>query len=485
MYPGFIRNTHHDVIFRACHDLIEGREDRLILAVPPRHTKSTIMSEMFPAWWMGKHPTHQVICATYAQGLADDFGRKVRNHMQGEMYRAIFPDTILSKDSRSASKFATTTGGVLHFVGRGAGLTGRGAHLLLTDDLLKDEEEAQSETIRKKLQDWYASTAYTRLMPGEPGGVACNIQTRWHEDDLAGHLLREHADDGWKYLRMPAEAEDDDDICGRKRGEALWPGWCPLERPPGDKGISLKRFRRALGPRLYACLYQQRTVEEGGGKFKEKWLTDNYYKVDVDWKEMNRLILVDPATSKKKNSDYTAMHVLGLTKDKHVFELDMVRDRLNLRERKDALFRLIERYRPYFVGYEKYAAQADDEYILEKMDEENVRVPTFATLGGNKLAKADRIERLIPWFSDGRIHFPTSMWREMVDGAEYDMTELFMREEYGVYPVGTHDDMMDALSRLLDHDVPLRWPTSAVDGDGWDKYDASVRSQDTTDILLL
>jgi hypothetical protein len=184
-----------------------------------------LASEIFPAWYLGRHPDRYIVSASYSSDLASDFGRKVRNGLADPLHTAIFPKCKLSDDSGGQQKFSTTAHGNYFAVGRGSGVTGIGAHLLLLDDLIKDRAEADSEVIRKGLHDWYVSVAYTRLMPN---AAVVNIQTMWHEDDLAGRQLREHKGE-WDVLCLPAIAEDNDPL-GRACGEALWP-----ERyPPRD-----------------------------------------------------------------------------------------------------------------------------------------------------------------------------------------------------------------------------------------------------------
>jgi len=190
----------------------------LILLCPPRHGKSLLAAQMFPAWYLGRHPDRFAISASYGQELADDFGRKVRNLVSDPLHRAIFPGCRLSDDSSSMRRFNTTAGGSYYAVGRGGPITGRGAHLLIIDDPIKDREEAQSEAIRHGLHEWYSSVAYTRL---QPGAAIVLIQTRWHQDDLAGWLLREHVEEGWEVVSFPAIAERDEGF--RREGEPLWP----------------------------------------------------------------------------------------------------------------------------------------------------------------------------------------------------------------------------------------------------------------------
>lgn len=177
-WPGYRDAAHHRLIARHLEKIERGEITRLMITMPPRHGKSMLASEFFPAWYMGRNPDHYVVTATYAQDLADDFGRKVKNQIEDDGFKAIFPGVGLADDSKSAKRFhiegmgdggfehATTQRGAYYAVGIGGPLTGRGAHLLLIDDPVKNREDADSEVIRKKTKDWYTSTAYTRLMPG-------------------------------------------------------------------------------------------------------------------------------------------------------------------------------------------------------------------------------------------------------------------------------------------------------------------------------
>jgi hypothetical protein len=166
-----------------------------MISMPPRHGKSLLTSTNYPAWYLGRHPDRSVIFATYGQELSDDFGRRVRNLIADPAHQAIFPNCKLSGDSAAAHRFNINRGGAYFAVGRGGPITGRGAHLLIIDDPLKDYQEASSETTRKALYDWFTSVAYTRLAPG---GAIVLVQTRWNEDDLAGRLLRSNDSERWE-----------------------------------------------------------------------------------------------------------------------------------------------------------------------------------------------------------------------------------------------------------------------------------------------
>ena len=166
LWGGYKPARHHHKIAEALERVARGELKRLMIFMPPRHGKSMLASEFFPAWYLGRNPTHQVIAATYAQGLADDFGRKVRNIMQDPGFAEVFPGTLLADDSQAANRFHLSQRGAYFAVGAGGPITGRGADLLLIDDPIKGREDAESETMRQRLKDWYTSVARTRLMPG-------------------------------------------------------------------------------------------------------------------------------------------------------------------------------------------------------------------------------------------------------------------------------------------------------------------------------
>ena len=451
LWPAFERPRHIEALTRILHEVETGKRDRVIITMPPRHGKSNLCSQFFPAWYLGRHPDHFVICSSYAQNLADDFGRKVRNLLADPTHSSVFPECRLSEDSASVQRFATASGGQYFAVGRGGSITGRGGHLIIVDDPIKDREEANSERIRQQLHDWFTSVVYTRLMPG---GRIIVIQTRWHEDDLAGWLLREHATDGWELFNMPAIAEEDEEW--RSKGEALWPDRYPVSLEEGQNGSSLDRIRKAIGSSDFNSLYQQRVGAADGEIFKEAWLEDSYYR-ECDHRSMSKYILVDPANSKKKRSDFTAMIVIGLGADRNVYVLDIIRDKLSLTERSDKLFYLHRKWKPIrTVIYEQYGVQADEAYIREKMEQLSYRF-RVQPVGGN-LSKEERVRRLVPWYEGRRVMMPKTLWYRNYLGEESDLIKRFKEEEYLTFPNGHHDDMLDALSRFLDDKVQLDWP---------------------------
>jgi len=433
-----------------------GELERVIILMPPRHGKSLTSTIFFPAWFLGRNPDKYVISASYGQDLAEDFGQKVRNHLQDPLHRMVFPQSVLSGDSQAKDKFTLTEGGMYFAVGRGSAIIGRGAHLFLIDDPVKTREEASSETLRRQLHDWFSDVAYTRLMPGKSAVVL--TQTLWHEDDLAGWIMREQQHDGWHVVRFPAIAEEDEER--RKAGDPLWPEKFPLEK--------LEGIKRTLRTESWLSLYQQRCVSDDGSYFKLAWLRDAFEPKDYTPAEARgfaKYILVDPATSKKRGSDYTAMWVLGLGADRNFYVLDAVRDKLDLRERADKLFELHQRWKPITrVYYEQYALSGDIPYIKEKMNGFGGSPPyrfNITTVGGN-VKKTERIGRLVPLMRDHRIRMPRHLWRTC-EGREVDLVKLF-EEELKAFPVAAHEDMLDSLARITDpedadhNQLVLEWP---------------------------
>lgn len=424
-----------DLHYRIAHALerVErGECKRLMIFVPPRHGKSMLTSEHFPPWYLGRNPHKSIVCATYAQDLADDFGRRVRNQMVDPFYNEIFPECTVSPDSASVSRIATQQFGNYYAVGIGAGLTGRGANVLLIDDPHKDRQDADSTIMRRRAKDWFQSVAYTRLMPDASIVV---MLTRWHEDDLAGWLLRERAQENWEIINIPAVP-------------APWPEAFPDEK--------LEQIRTMIGPRDWSALYMQRPVPGGGGEFKREWVRHYESPPDVVGRGANKYILVDPAGEKRQDNDYTSIWVIGLGADGNYYWLDGIRDRLNLPERGRAVMRLHRKWKPIGVRYERYGMMGDIQYLKELQDRENYRFVVTEVAGS--LKKEDRIRRLLPMFEQGKFYAPATMHYTDSEGMPRDLVHIFTEEELTAFPAGIHDDMLDGLARIAEPDLPLVWP---------------------------
>lgn len=440
------RGQHINYLINVLHQVEQGKIDRAIILMPPRHSKSVTVSQFFPAWCLGKHPDWHIISASYGQDLATGFGKKVRDLMKDPRHSRIFPGSRVSADSSARDHFSTTQEGQYFAVGRGSAVVGRGAHLFIVDDPIKDKIEATNSDLRSKLHEWFSTVAYTRLMKG---GRIVICQTLWNEDDLAGWLMREHADDGWHVFKMPAIAEQDEGW--RKAGDALWPEMFDIE--------ALERIRRQLTSEDWNSLYQQRCVSDEGNVFKMNWWRECHALDVPKFKSqgMTRYILVDPASSKKRGSDYTSMWVVGLGLNEQMYLLDGVRDKIPTpSERCDRLFALHKAHFPVSrVLYEHYGMQGDIATIRQRQLTPPVNFFSVTPVGG-ALAKTERIKQLEPLFREHRIHIPGSIW-SMSEGRLQDLVPM-LRDEYRAFPNAPHDDMMDALSRIRSEDVTLDYP---------------------------
>ena len=420
-WPRYADAPHHRLIARHLEMVERGEITRLMITMPPRHGKSMLASEFFPAWYMGRNPDHYVVTATYAQELADDFGRKVKNQIEDASFQAVFPGVGLADDSKSAKRFhiegaqggyehATTQRGAFYAVGVGGPLTGRGAHLLLIDDPVKNREEADSEVMRRKVKDWYTSTAYTRLMPG---GRIVIIQTRWHEDDLSGWLLEEHQHEGWTILNLPAIDDD---------GNALWPEQYDIE--------ALERIKRALPPRDWSALYQQRPAPETGDYFKREWIIP----VDVvpPLAEMMVYGGSDYAVT-ADGGDYTVHAVIGVSSEDRMYLLDLWRSQSSSDRWVDSFCDLVRKWKP--VGWAEETGQIKSgvgPFLVKRMLETEAYTAReqFPTRGdkavraqsirGRMAMQGLHVPRDAPWLSDF-------------------ISELMS------FPVGVHDDQVDAI----------------------------------------
>ena len=423
-WPGYRDAPHHRLIARHLEAVERGEIRRLMITMPPRHGKSMLASEFFPAWYLGRNPDHYVVTATYAQELADDFGRKVKNQIDDDAFKAIFPGVGLADDSKSAKRFhiegseggyehGLAQRGAFYAVGVGGPLTGRGAHLLLIDDPVKNREDADSEIIRKKTKDWYTSTAYTRLMPG---GRVVVIQTRWHEDDLSGWLLNDHEHEGWVILNLPAISDD---------GVALWPEQYPVEE--------LERIKRALPPRDWSALYQQRPAPDTGDYFKREWI----HLVDHLPPRSSMLIYggSDYAVT-ADGGDYTVHGLIGLDPEGNPWLLDLWRQQASSDVWVDAFCDLVLKWKP--TGWAEETGQIKSgvgPFLVKRMLEKAAYVAreAFATRG-DKAVRARSFQGLIA--TRGlRVHKNAPFLTDLI-------TELMS------FPVGVNDDQVDMLGLI-------------------------------------
>ncbi len=430
MWPSLEVAPHHRLIARALESVERGDCKRLMIFTPPRHSKSLLASQMFPAWTLGRNPTKQIITSTYAQDLADDFGRQVRNTIADDVFRRVFPSVRLRSDSTSARRFHTTQGGVYVAVGAGGPITGRGAHWAMIDDPFKNREEANSPTIRRKIIQWYTSTLYTRLMPG---GAIILIQTRWHEGDLAGWLLKEHAAEGWTVLNLPALAETTErwdlgrgEVWTRAPGEALWPKWYPTSR--------LEEIKQAVGTMDWSALYQQRPAPAEGGMFKLEWVAQRYRETpgEVMARARRVALSLDTAVKAAEMNDPTCATVWAECDDgNYLLAVEWIR--LEYPALRQRVLTLAQQWRPHAVLIEDKASGST---LLQDLRVSS-QLPVLAFEPGQR-SKEVRWQAVTPLLEAGRVKLP-----QQADWLPDYEAELLH------FPQGAHDDAVDSTSQYL------------------------------------
>lgn len=407
--PAYEPAAHHILIAEALEAVLTGQRDRQMIFMPPRHGKSELASRKFPARYLGKHPSRHIIAASYNSDLATDFGRDVRNLMASPEYGEVFPNVRLRVDSKAADRMNTNHGGAYFAAGVGTATTGRGAHLGIIDDPFKDREDADSETQREKVWNWYRSTFFTRLMPG---GAIVLIQTRWHEDDLAGRLLEQdgRVEDGgeWHVLELPAILD----------GQALWPAWYPLE--------ALERIKRTIGPREWSALYMQSPQPDEGTFFQRDWLKE--------WKDKPadlRIYGTSDYAVTDGGGDYTVHRIWGVCPKGGIYRLDGWRGQTTADVWIERKLDLIAKWKPQaWFGEGGVIQKSVEPMLIRRMREREVRC---------------RLEWL-PSVNDK----PT---RARGFQARAAMGEVWFEPgadvaEFLVFPAGKHDDDVDTASLI-------------------------------------
>jgi predicted phage terminase large subunit-like protein len=418
---------HLDLLNRTLVDVAARRKRRVIVTMPPRHGKSMLTSHFFPAWYVGTFPDHRVLMAGYQAQFAARWGRRARAVIDG-VGQEVFGVSVSKKSSAADRWDIEGHLGGMETAGVGGALTGKGADLLLIDDPISNAADASSETMRENLWDWYTSTAYTRL---EPKASLVLIQTRWHEDDLAGRLIEEMKTGGeqWEVLNLPAIAEEND-LLGRPVGAALWPS--------RYDETELAVIKRTQGERNWSALYQQRPTPADGDVFKRSWF--KRYRIDGDLlvldgksfplKKCWRFATADLAVSEKTTADWTVIQSWAVTPDNDAVLLDQHRERMNGPQIVPAIKAVCEKWKCDWVGIESVAFQLA---IVQQARLSGLTAKKLITKGD----KISRAHAAAPRMEAGMVYFPDERW---VDGLESELLS---------FPNGKHDDQVDALSYAL------------------------------------
>lgn len=438
-YPDYRTPPHVRLLAEKLEAVERGEIRRLAISMPPRHGKSMLTSQIFPAWFIGRHPNWPIICATYADDLAQDWGRTTKGLIINPTYQHLFPGVELKIDSQAAKRFTTTQGGGAFYVGAGGVITGRGGMLFIADDLIKGYEEAQSPTQREGVKAWYRSIATTRLetdlVTGRRGSIVL-VGTRWHEDDVIGFALRETEHEDWVVINLPAIAEPDDDHpdpLGRNWGEALWPEKLPLDE--------LEKIKKSEGSRIWQALYQQSPSGGEAAIFRREWW-QRWNIRDGDGRlvppQVEYIIQAyDCAYSEKKTADFTAITTWGVFTDQKVPKailLGAVNERVPYFELRELAKEQYKLWQPDNVLIENKAAGIS---LIQDLRRAGIPVSVYNT----DKDKETRAWALTSLFESGRVYIPDGKpWADQ------------LVEQAAIFPHGRFDDMIDssmlALERL-------------------------------------
>lgn len=438
-YPEYEMGVFHkylcDIIDKFIEDILAGKTPRLIVTAPPRHGKSEILSRRLPAYILGKYPDLSIINTSYSADLASRMNLDVQKIMEDRLYTNIFPNIKLPKKGsgmkRDSEMFEIIGGkGGLRSAGVGGGITGMGAHLFLIDDPVKDAKEASSETIQKNIVEWFNTTAYTRLMP--KNGLII-IMTRWHLNDLVGHLLEQQNKAGYdgqrfELINFPAIAKEDEYINGvlfRKKGQALHPERYSLEQ--------LNFTRKQVGEYTWNALYQQSPVPSGGGIFKQDWF--RYYKNEETPLFDKMVISWDMTFKDTAQSDFVVGQVWGRSKA-NFYLLEEIRFQGGFVDTKDAVVSLHKKYPQ--ITTTLIEDKANGSAIIDSLKEVVYGIIPV-TPGESKIARAESVSDL---FRAGNVYIPYPYECQWINEYIDELTK---------FPFAKNDDRVDATTQALNY----------------------------------
>ena len=418
VYDGFIEGTHHKQVARQFEKLAVSPGSRIIVNMPPRHTKSEFASYLLPAWLIGKNPELKIIQTTHTAELAVRFGRKVRNLMELDIYREIFPDVDLRADSKAAGRWETGQGGEYFAAGVGGAVTGRGADLLIIDDP-HSEQDALSDSALENAYEWYTSGPRQRL---QPGGSIVVVMTRWSLKDLTGKLIRSQANDvmsdQWDVVEFPAILPSDN---------VLWPEFWNKDE--------LLKVKASLSVGKWNAQWQQNPTAEEGAIIKKEWW--NKWEKESIPPVSYIMQSYDTAFSKKETADYSAITTWGVFQPEeggpdNIILMDAKRGRWDFPELKSQAMEEYDYWEPDMVLIE---AKASGTPLTDELRIMGIPVVNYTPSKGRD--KHTRMHMVAPIFESGKVWAPERKFSEEVI------------EECAAFPNGEHDDFCDSMSMAL------------------------------------
>jgi|TARA_B100002019_G_scaffold173477_1_gene149935 predicted phage terminase large subunit-like protein len=418
MWDGFICGRHHKIFAEKLEGIANGTIKRLIVNMPPRHTKSEFASTYFPAWIMGRDPSRKIMQTTHTGELAVRFGRKVRNMMDSDIYKQIFPEVSLSSDSKSAGRWETNKSGEYFAAGVGGAITGRGADLLIIDDP-HSEQDAMSPTAMESCWEWYTSGPRQRL---QPGGSIVLVMTRWSGIDLTAKLLeaqKEALADQWEIVEFPAIFPETEN--------PLWEEFWSLEE--------LLKVKASLPVMKWNAQWMQTPTSEEGSIVKREW----WQKWESDTLPNVSYIIqsYDTAFSKKENADYSAISTWGVFRPDEdspdsIILLDCQKGRYDFPELKRLAMEEYKYWEPDMVLIEAKASGTPLTHELRRL---GIPVVNYSPTRGHD--KTTRMHSVAPIFESGLVYAPQKAFAEE------------MIEECASFPFGANDDLCDTMTQAL------------------------------------
>jgi predicted phage terminase large subunit-like protein len=452
VWPTFIGGRHHAKMAEAFERVARGELKRLIINMPPRHTKSEFASYLLPAWFLGKYPHKKVIQTSHTAELAVGFGRKVRNLVDTDTYHQIFPDLSLSADSKAAGRWNTSKGGDYFAIGVGGAVTGKGADLLIIDDPHSEQEAALAEInpdIYDKTYEWYTSGPRQRL---QPGGAIVIVMTRWSKRDLTAQVLKSAAQRGgdeWEVIEFPALLPS---------GNPLWPEFWSLNE--------LAALKEELPNSKWMAQYQQNPTGDQSAIVKREW-----WKIwERDAPPQCEFVLQswDTAFEKTQRADYSACTTWGVfyhpddngIEQANIILLNAFRDRMEFPTLKRTAIEEYRDWSPDSIIIEKKASGAPLIYEMRAM---GIPVQEFTPTRGND--KISRLNAVSDLFASGRVWAPGTNWAEEVI------------DEVASFPGSEHDDYVDSVSMAMHRFRRGGYVTTALDAEDEPVYFRRIRNQ--------